>query len=431
MGKSKSDKRLSDGSAGGSASKRSKEAAGPSSEGASSSTTPMPTGSPARGAAPPVAPTPAPASTPTFAAPAPADEDSMPHLCCSVCLSFPESEVLQCCAGHIMCKECYDRVCHEEKPSCPSCREPLDVFKPIRNMLAERSIAVLSVRCPNAGCEKALTRGVLDAHLARECHYRQVCCKFAPIGCKWEGIAAAQAKHEDSCKRAETPGWKLLKRVLECQEAERAKHEVELAEARAGLAVCDMLSSRCKNVEFTSVVCHKCSSHEHVAGKPAHCVSATFHAIGFRWKLFTVSEPTEKRFSAVLQLRDCRVPLRAELFVLRGQPLPEDIKLKISTTTHTFDNKHRSTDPVLLAEGAACETLENMECITLRVGLIDKRSGRLDRGFMGQMVSGGSGMGGMDEWDDEERSEDDGMDSGGSESDLSSINSNRPVRIWQ
>jgi hypothetical protein len=424
----KSEKRLSDGSAGGSTSKRSKDAAGPSSDGAASSTTPVATASPSRTSAPPVAPAPAAASAPAFAAPPPADEDSMPHLCCSVCLSFPEAEVLQCCAGHIMCKECYERVCHEEKPSCPSCREPLDVFKPIRNMLAERSISMLSVRCPNAGCEKALTRGMLDTHVARECQYRQVCCKFAAIGCKWEGIAAAQAKHEDSCKRAETPGWKLLKRVLERQEAEKAKYEAELAEARAGLAVCDMLSSRCKNVEFTSVTCHKCSAHEHVAGKPAHCVSATFHAIGFRWKLFTVSEPTEKRFSAVLQLRDCRVPLRAEVFVLRGQPLPEDVKLKVSTTTHTFDHKHRSTDTVLLAEGGACDTLENLESITLRVGLIDKRSGRLDRGFMGQIVSGGGGMDGLDEWDDEEHSGEEDLGSG-SESEFSS-HSNHPGHFY-
>jgi len=344
----------------------------------------------------------------------------MPHLCCSICMSFPDAEVLQCCAGHILCKVCYDRVCHEEKPSCPSCREPLDIFKPIRNMLAERSIAMLSVRCANAGCEKALTRGSLEIHLARECAYRQVCCKFAPIGCKWVGIAAEQAKHEDSCKRAETPGWKLLKRVLERQEAEKAKYEAELAAARDGLAVCDMLSSRCKNVEFTSVTCHRCSSHEHVAGKPAHCVSATFHAIGFRWKLFTVSEPTERRFSAVLQLRDCRVPLRAEVFILRGQPLPEDVKLKVATTAHTFDHKHRSTEPVLLAEGSASETLENMESITLRIGLIDKRSGRLDRGFMGQLVGGSSGIDGMDQWDDEDQSDVEVLGDGGSESDFDS-----------
>jgi len=40
------------------------------------------------------------------------------------------------------------------------------------------------------------------------------------------------------------------------------------------------------------------------------------------------------------------VPLRAEVFVLRGQPLPEDIKLKISTTTHTFDNKPLAPPPL-------------------------------------------------------------------------------------
>jgi len=241
--KAEKKRRESEGATNGSAGKRAKESAGPSETGASSSAD-------AAGGMTPIAshgavpPTPPPA----------ADEDSMPHLCCSVCLSFPEAEVLQCCAGHILCKGCYERVCHEEKPSCPSCREPLDLFKPIRNMLAERSIAMLSVCCPNAGCEKALTRGGLEAHLARECAHRQVCCKFGPIGCKWEGVAGAQANHEDACKKAETPGWKLLKRVLEKQEEQKGKYEAELRDARAGLTV-SVPPQRCHPLPAVSPSC--------------------------------------------------------------------------------------------------------------------------------------------------------------------------------
>ena len=45
---------------------------------------------------------------------------------------------------------------------------------------------------------------------------------------------------------------------------------------------------RCRNAEVSHVVLHKCSGHEHVAGKPAHLVSAAFHALGSRWKVYTV-----------------------------------------------------------------------------------------------------------------------------------------------
>ena len=72
-------------------------------------------------------------------------EDSLPHLCCNVCLTFPDGEVQQCSAGHILCRPCYDRVCRDLKPTCPTCRELLDLVRPIRNVLAEQSIALLRV----------------------------------------------------------------------------------------------------------------------------------------------------------------------------------------------------------------------------------------------------------------------------------------------
>ena len=67
---------------------------------------------------------------------------------------------------------------------------------------------------------------------------------------------------------------------------------------------------RCRNAEVSHVVLHKCSGHEHVAGKPAHLVSAAFHALGSRWKVYTVHNPESSTatgrasYSAVLQLRD-------------------------------------------------------------------------------------------------------------------------------
>ena len=239
-------------------------------------------------------------------------EDSLPHLCCNVCLTFPDGEIQQCSAGHILCRPCYDRVCRDLKPTCPTCREPLDLVRPIRNVLAEQSIALLRVACPNAGCNVALTRGRLRSHLASECLRREVTCKYAPLGCKWTGIAEGLARHEDRCKRAEQPGWKLLKKVELLAKESRAREEAHRAQLRSASTVCEMLTGRCRNVEFTHITLHKCSAHEHVDGKPAHLVSATFHALGFRWRLYTVcdSSLSPSRYSATVQLRDCRVPLQ-------------------------------------------------------------------------------------------------------------------------
>jgi len=323
-------------------------------------------------------------------------EDSLPHLCCSVCLGFPDSEVLQCCAGHILCRVCYNRVCHEEQPKCPTCREPLDLLKPIQNKIAEESIARLRVSCPNDGCSVSLTRGSLSQHLASECAFRTLSCKYGPLGCKWSGFASALPKHEDRCKRAEQPGWKLLKRVEAMQDAAKKKQAAELAERESNYAVVQMLEDRCRNIEFTSVQLHKCSAHEHIGGNPAHLVSAAFHALGFRWKLYTLSELGASRYSVVLQLRDCRVPLPADFFVLRGQPL--ELPTKPAVCSHTFALRHRASSAALIADGPAADALSDMETLTLRIGLIDKRSGRPDRGFLGQMHSGY----GDDEWEDDE-----------------------------
>ena len=111
----------------------------------------------------------APAAAPVFIP----SEENLPHLCCSVCLSFPEAEVLQCHSGHILCRACHDRVCIEQKPTCPTCRTPIDALKPIRNVALEQTVAVLPVECPN-GCSEKLTRGALARHLEHhhsEQHY--------------------------------------------------------------------------------------------------------------------------------------------------------------------------------------------------------------------------------------------------------------------
>ncbi|KAL1498831.1 hypothetical protein AB1Y20_014133 [Prymnesium parvum] len=352
---------------------------------------PAPLDAPLR--APPHAEPPAEPSFPT--------EESLPHLCCSVCLSFPEAEVLQCHSGHLLCRDCHDRVCIEQKPTCPTCRTPIDALKPVRNMALEQTLALLPTRCPNAPCAARLTRGGLSRHVESECPLRRRACKYAPLGCKWRGVAAEFCAHVDGCKRAEQPGWKLLKKVSDAAQETARKHEASLADALRYRKVVDALSSRCKNVNILHLTLHRCSSSEHVAGRPAHLMTATFHAVGCRFKLYTVNESSAQRYLAVLRLCDSRLPLPVDLFLL-GAPGSPAIPLAPVTHRHTFAAaRAKATEPLLLAEGSAADALGEAETLQLRLGVVDRRSGRLSGGFQGQAARWGGAEEGEAPWDSE------------------------------
>ena len=316
-----------------------------------------------------------------------ASEEVLPHLCCSVCLSFPEASVFQCDSGHIMCHECHGRVCAEDKPTCPSCRMVLDPVKPIRNVVVEQSIALLPVACPNEGCHAKCTRGSLQAHTSAECPYRTVSCKYAPLGCKWEGLARSCQRHEDKCKKAELPGWKLLKKVEEVQ-AKRVASERQETDSSAAVNIANILSGRCRNLEVSHVVLHKCSAHEHVGGRPAHLASAAFHCLGFRFKLFTLHDPTAGCYQLALQLRDSRTPLPLDFFVVRAPAT--DARVRAVTASHTFDRRAaRTSEPITIAQDDAASALSDFDSLVLRVGIADRRTGRLSRDFLGQPSSVG------------------------------------------
>ena len=140
---------------------------------------------------------------------------------------------------------------------------------------------------------------------------------------------------------------------------------------------------------------HKCSANEHVAGKPAHLVSAAFSAIGYRWKAFTVHEPASSSYQVVLQLRDSRMPLPCDVFVTPAPSPPAP--MVSSCASHTFAPRHRSTEPLLVASDAAAGSLAETESLTLRIGLVDRRAGRPSRAFLGQE----GGYGGQDYSSDE------------------------------
>ena len=132
------------------------------------------------------------------------------------------------------------------------------------------------------------------------------------------------------------------------------------------LSLVEMLSSRCRNIEVSHVTLHKCSAHEHIDGKPAHLVSAAFFALGFRWKLFTVEDTASGAYSVALQLKDSRMPLTVDFFVVRGGP-STDARLTPAISSHTFSPRAKSTDPLVIFRGAAAADLAQVRDVRCKM----------------------------------------------------------------
>ena len=101
----------------------------------------------------------------------------------------------------------------------------------------------------------------MAAHAATECRYRHACCKYAVLGCKWEGLHAQLGRHEAKCKRGALPGSKLLKKAKKHAEAAEARHAAELAEARRSDRIVGALSGRCTDAAFVDLTLHTTSQH--------------------------------------------------------------------------------------------------------------------------------------------------------------------------
>ena len=113
---------------------------------------------------------------------------------------------------------------------------------------------------------------------------RRLCSGMRVSAMPATGVAAECKSHVDQCKKAEQPGWKLLKKVAEGAQETAKKHDEARTEGLRYQKIVEMMSSRCKNFAMLNLTLHKCSASEHVAGRPAHLMTPAFHVFGFRFK---------------------------------------------------------------------------------------------------------------------------------------------------
>ena len=123
---------------------------------------------------------------------------------CSICRFILRKPLKSCNNGHNMCGECYDRLLKEYEPrsidpQCPECR--ISIVDACHNMLAERTMNHIKVKCPNVEqCKKSIFLLDYNDHVENDCEYAMVKCKYSSCGCSWTGFNKHSTDHISKCK---------------------------------------------------------------------------------------------------------------------------------------------------------------------------------------------------------------------------------------
>jgi len=98
---------------------------------------------------------------------------------CNICTSFMYDEIFQCNNGHILCKNCKNKI-----RNCPQCR--INMID-IRCLYLEKMRALVEVPCKNSvyGCDSKMYLDDMNSHLENTCKYQQYSCPF--MSCSWRG----------------------------------------------------------------------------------------------------------------------------------------------------------------------------------------------------------------------------------------------------
>ncbi|CAO3650925.1 unnamed protein product [Cunninghamella echinulata] len=104
----------------------------------------------------------------------------MSNLVCGICNDILDNPMqVHCSEDHMFCRRCINNY---EKPSCPSCMEPLDKTGFQLSKFVKRQISRLRVRCiyKPLGCS---WEGVLEDNHSASCNYQSIPCPNTHRGC--------------------------------------------------------------------------------------------------------------------------------------------------------------------------------------------------------------------------------------------------------
>ncbi|XP_038001708.1 E3 ubiquitin-protein ligase SIAH2 [Motacilla alba alba] len=108
---------------------------------------------------------------------------------CPICFDYVLPPILQCQAGHLVCKQC-----RQQLSLCPTCRGSLTPN--IRNLAMEKVASAVLFPCKyaTAGCSLTLHHTEKPKHEAI-CEYRPYSCPCPGTSCDWEGSLEAVMSH--------------------------------------------------------------------------------------------------------------------------------------------------------------------------------------------------------------------------------------------
>ena len=87
------------------------------------------------------------------------------------------------------------QLCSERGYECPDCHER-DTYQVITGP-HEDECEMKMVKCANNECDCVLERRLVQDHIAQDCDYTEVSCKYALLGCEKKTIRKDMKKHEE------------------------------------------------------------------------------------------------------------------------------------------------------------------------------------------------------------------------------------------
>ena len=155
------------------------------------------------------------------------------------------------------------RLREQKSCNCPLCRCPVSRRRPIRNRIAERWLASTQLECSNDGCHEMIEFAYYSDHIENECEYRNVCCKYQLLGCKWHGFDKdlnlhlkneCEIENHDKYFKNECPIPKILQSVTKMDSERKKAEKLEMQRLNKYVNVSKMFETRCRDISVRDVI---------------------------------------------------------------------------------------------------------------------------------------------------------------------------------
>ncbi|XP_065065089.1 zinc finger TRAF-type-containing protein 1-B-like [Rhopilema esculentum] len=283
-------------------------------------------------------------------------------LSCSVCLDLPSGSIYQCPNGHLSCSGCLSHVLADarlknEPATCPSCRIEISHKICSRNLAVENAVLEMPIECHF--CHTEFSRSQIRWHENEQCLQRISNCKYAVLGCCWEGPKAKQEEHENVCDFPKKTGSELITSVVSHFEKlnEAMSHQKLLVQMMSceKISICDLQLSPSRTDDFIPKLFYE---------------SNRFSAFDQTWiikaKIQGDEKSIERKFAYQLVCRN-KCNLELKYFAVKGPFGDMDIVPELQRFEFQEDHRESVFHPIALKTPSDCNKLLSSKTINLRL----------------------------------------------------------------